>query len=195
MPKTLSVCLCLGWLSLAGGWALAQTPVNSTGQPKKSQQSRTQAAAHSKAHAKKVAPKAGPAAVAAATPAAMPVPLGPEALRVAEQVHTGTLPCELGRTVSLAPDHRAPGYFRVQGQGFRYHMRPVASRTGVIRLEDEKAGAVWLQLADKSMLMDQKKGRRLADACAHPQQLAAAAQMQHNPPGALFEIDKAASQD
>lgn len=124
-----------------------------------------------------------------------PPALEAEELRMAEQVHTGTLPCELGKTVSLVPDHRAPGYFRVQGPGFRYHMRPVSSRTGVIRLEDHQAGAVWLQLADKSMLMDQKKGRRLADACAHPQQLTAAAEMKNNPPQPLFETEAAGRND
>lgn len=116
-----------------------------------------------------------------------PAILGEQELLIASLVHTGRLPCELGQTVRLEADARWPGYFSLQGPGFRFHMRPVLSRTGTIRLEDEKAGAVWLQLADKSMLMDHKRGRRLADACAHPQQLAAAAQMKHQPPPALFE--------
>jgi hypothetical protein len=49
-------------------------------------------------------------------------------------------------------------------------MFPVETTTGAIRLEDRKAGAVWLQLANKSMLMNQKLGQRLADACVSPEQ-------------------------
>jgi hypothetical protein len=32
----------------------------------------------------------------------------------------------------------------------------VATSTGTVRLEDKQAGAVWLQIANKSMLMNQK---------------------------------------
>ena len=50
-----------------------------------------------------------------------------------------------------------------------------------------RLGTVWLQLANKSMLMDQKKGRRLADECAHPDQLAFAKEMVINPPPSLID--------
>lgn len=132
--------------------------------------------------------------VQAALPPALVV-LGPQELLIAEQVYTGHLPCELGQAVELQPDTRSPGYFKLHGRGFRYHLRPVTSRTGTIRLEDEKAGAVWLQLADKSMLMDQKRGRRLADACAHPEQVAFAADMKNKPLPALFETEAAGRED
>jgi hypothetical protein len=125
----------------------------------------------------------------------LPAALGPQELQIAAQVHTGLLPCELGQSVVLQADARAPGYFSLRRPGFRYHMRPVISRTGTIRLEDEKAQAVWLQLADKSMLMDHKRGRRLADACAHPQQLAVAAEMKHQPPAPLFETQGMGRED
>jgi hypothetical protein len=46
---------------------------------------------------------------------------------------------------------------------------------------------VWLQLANKSMLMDQKKGRRLADECAHPDQLAFAQDMIDHHPLSLID--------
>jgi hypothetical protein len=72
-------------------------------------------------------------------------------------------------------------------------MRPVATSTGAIRLEDEKAGAVWLQLANKSMLMDQKNGRRLADECAHPDQVAFANDMKINPPPPLIDVSDVVS--
>jgi hypothetical protein len=118
-------------------------------------------------------------------------PVSPQELSIAERVHVGQLPCELGASIRLTADANAPGYFNLQGKGYKYRMRPVATTTGAIRLEDEKAGAVWLQLANKSMLMDQKNGRRLADECAHPDQLAFAKEMKANPPLPLIDVNAA----
>jgi hypothetical protein len=122
--------------------------------------------------------------------AAMSIPtshLSIDELAIAERVHKGHLPCELGATVRVEADAHQPGYFDVRGKGFHYHMHPVSTSTGAIRLEDKKAGAVWLQLANKSMLMDQNKGRRIADECAHPEQMAFAQDMKNNPPPKLFD--------
>ena len=119
--------------------------------------------------------------------------LAPQELRIAERVHVGHMPCELGASVRMTADKNTPGYFNLQGKGFKYRMKPVSTSTGAIRLEDEKAGAVWLQLANKSMLMDQKKGRRLADECAHPDQVAFAKEMKVNPPPALIDVSTAES--
>lgn len=108
-------------------------------------------------------------------------------LAIAQQIHQGLMPCEMGASVRVEADAVAPGYFHVQGKGFRYRMYPVRTTTGALRLEDKKAGAVWLQLANKSMLMDQKKGRRVADECAHPEQVAYGQDMKTNPPPSLFD--------
>ena len=116
----------------------------------------------------------------------------PAELAIAERVHVGTLPCELGASVSLNPDGKAPGYFDVQGKNFKYRMFPVATTTGAIRLEDRKAGAVWLQLANKSMLMNQKLGVRLADECMSPAQVAIAETMKTNPPASVLDAPKPA---
>ena len=115
------------------------------------------------------------------------VPSVPPELWIAQQIHQGHLPCELGVSVRVEADPRQPGFFHVHGKGFRYRMFPVQTSTGALRLEDKKSGAVWLQLANKSMLMDQKRGRRLADECAHPDQLAYAQAMKTHPPPSLFE--------
>ncbi len=118
--------------------------------------------------------------------------LTPDELAIAERVHVGSLPCELGASVSLKPDSKAPGYFDVQGKNFKYRMFPVATTTGAIRLEDQKAGAVWLQLANKSMLMNQKQGVRLADECMSPAQVAIAEAMKTNPPASVLDAPKPA---
>ena len=114
----------------------------------------------------------------------------PAELAIAERVHVGSLPCELGASVSLNPDSKVPGYFDVQGKNFKYRMFPVATTTGAIRLEDRKAGAVWLQLANKSMLMNQKLGVRLADECMSPAQVAIAENMKTNPPASVLDAPK-----
>ena len=128
------------------------------------------------------------AGLAVATPMDQntPDPVSQE-LAIAQQIHQGLMPCEMGASVRVEADAAAPGYFRVQGKGFRYRMYPVRTSTGALRLEDKKAGAVWLQLANKSMLMDQKKGRRVADECAHPEQVAYGQDMKTNPPPSLFD--------
>jgi len=114
-------------------------------------------------------------------------PMGAEELAIAQRVHKGHLPCELGVSVRMEADADQPGYFYLHGKGFRYRMHPVATSTGAIRLEDRKAGAVWLQLVNKSMLMDQKKGRRVADECANAEQVAFAENMKINPPPSLID--------
>ena len=108
-------------------------------------------------------------------------------LAIAQQIHQGLLPCEMGASVRVEAVADRPGYFNVQGKGFSYRMYPVRTSTGALRLEDKKAGAVWLQLANKSMLMDQNKGRRMADDCTHPEQVAYGQNTRNNPPPALFD--------
>lgn len=143
-----------------------------------------------KAPAKAKAAVKPTAAVLPAALAALPLAeahMGADELAIAERVHKGHLPCELGASIQVEADARQPGYFDVRGKGFRYRMHPVATSTGAIRLEDKKAGAVWLQLSNKSMLMDQNKGRRIADECAHPEQVAVANAMKLNPPPNLID--------
>lgn len=118
--------------------------------------------------------------------------LTPEQLAIADSVHTGTLPCELGAQVELTKDAASPGYFNLSGKGFRYRLHPVQTSTGAVRLEDPHDGAVWIQLANKSMLMDQKHGRRLADECASPAQVAVAEALKKNPPPSLLDPQPAA---
>ena len=66
-------------------------------------------------------------------------------------------------------------------------MSPVVTSTGAIRLEDQKGGAVWLQIGNKSMLMNQRLGQRLADECMSPQQMIVAEAIKKSPPVSVFE--------
>jgi hypothetical protein len=117
--------------------------------------------------------------------------LSPDELAIAERVHTGHIPCELGASVNITVDPAAPGHFRVVGKGFSYYMTPVGTSTGVVRLEDQQRGAVWLQIANKSMLMNQKLGQRLADECMSPEQTQVAEAIRKNPPPSLLEAPPA----
>ena len=107
-------------------------------------------------------------------------------LEVARKIYVGTIPCELGAAVTVTPARRA-GFFSVVTRGHRYVMHPVESRTGAIRLEDPKGGAMWLQLGNKSMLMSQKLGQRLADECQSPEQVTAADVLKKSPPRDLLD--------
>jgi hypothetical protein len=113
--------------------------------------------------------------------------LTPGELAIAERVHVGRLPCELGNFVTLTADAKAPGYFDVQMKAMKFRMFPVETATGAIRLEDHKAGAVWLQLSNKSMLMNHKLGKRLADECMSPVQAAVAEALKLNPAASILE--------
>ncbi len=119
--------------------------------------------------------------------AAAEAALDPLELSLAEQVHTGVLRCELGATVTLLHDPKASGYFNVFGKNFRYRMVPVITTTGAVRLEDHKAGAVWLQLSNKSMLMNQKIGQRIADGCMSPAQMTVAQTLKDKPVRGLLD--------
>lgn len=113
--------------------------------------------------------------------------LSPAELAIAERVHVGRMPCELGAFVTVTADPATPGHFHVEGKGFKYYMSPVATTTGTVRLEDVKGGAVWLQIANKSMLMNQRAGQRLADECMSPEQIVVAEAIKKNPPVSVLD--------
>jgi Ni/Co efflux regulator RcnB len=110
-------------------------------------------------------------------------------LAMARQVYMGDIPCELGAKVKVVAGRR-DGMFVVTTKGYRFLMHPVESRTGAIRLEDPKRGAMWLQLGNKSMLMSQKLGQRLADECQSPQQVTFADELKRNPRPSILDAPK-----
>jgi hypothetical protein len=124
---------------------------------------------------------AKPAAAKPATaqPTAKPAPkraapaaagLSQGQISTAERVLTGKVQCEFDQAVDVAPVNGKAGYFSVGFKGKTYTMVPEATTTGAIRLEDKKAGMMWLQIANKSMLMNTKAGQRMVDNCKHPSQ-------------------------
>jgi Ni/Co efflux regulator RcnB len=115
------------------------------------------------------------------------ITLSQEDFDVAKRVHIGNIACELGASVTITPNEKRPGFFTVSTKGSKFNMHPVGSRTGAIRLEDPRAGAMWLQLGNKSMLMSQKLGQRLADECASPEQITFADDLKKNPRPSILD--------
>ena len=124
-----------------------------------------------------------PAAKAAATPAKAAVAAGAGAATVvaaaalssgqmdaAQRVFTGTAACEFGESISLSAADGKPGHFTLKHKAASYTLVPEETTTGAVRLEDKRAGIVWLQIPSKSMLMNSKIGQRVADNCTMAQQ-------------------------
>jgi len=110
----------------------------------------------------------------------------PAAAAAAGEVWAGAYQCEHAEKVSMRPG-QGPDMVELQWKAQRWQMRRIDSRSGAMRLEDASARMVWIQLPNKSMLLDQRHGRRLLDECQHDVQVQTAAQMKNNPPPALFD--------
>jgi Ni/Co efflux regulator RcnB len=164
--------------------ALAQSAADAAKPPLKERAANT---------AKKVTQKVVPKRVIKKIEEAKPISeesdvvLTPEDMAVSQRVLTGTIKCELGASVAIEASQKKPGFFVLTHGSTKYFMHPVNSRTGAIRLEDPKAEAMWLQLGNKSMLMSQKQGLRLADECQATEQATMAEDMKKNPPKSLFD--------
>jgi len=130
---------------------------------------------------------AKPSAVsrAAAPAAAAPVVLSPEQLSIAQIVYTGAIPCAEGKTVNIAPDANTQGMFTMQFAGSRQTLTPIPTQSGAVRLENKGSGMVFMQLANKSMLFNERQGKRLADECHSSEQQAVADRLNANG-GAAF---------
>lgn len=172
-------------LALTAGTVAAAT--DKPAAAKSSVQAKKAAKPVAKKPVKAKAAAAAVGAVAVASVATAAVLLTPDELSIAQRVHTGRIACELGAHVNVNAIAQSPGHFQIDGKGFKYSMVPVATTTGTVRLEDKQAGAVWLQIANKSMLMNQKLGQRLADECMSPEQLQVAEAIKKNPPPSVFD--------
>jgi hypothetical protein len=114
--------------------------------------------------------KATPQAAAAESTAADNV--NPTQLEIASHVLTGEARCDLNQQVSVRAMDGNPGHFRVSFKNVTYTMVPQETTTGAVRLEDKKAGVVWIQIPAKSMMLNSKIGQRMVDGCATSQQRA-----------------------
>jgi hypothetical protein len=171
-------------LALSAGWVQAQTVQGTADLP--TMETKAKKKSRGKVHKPKHAAQADdplPTVNAAAVQTELPADLRV----IADQIHVGRLLCEMGQVVTLQPDAQASGRFSLFIQNQVYQMTPVHSATGALRLEDTEKGAVWIQLADKSMLMNSQLGQRMADLCQSPAQQQVAQAHKLAPPPHLLE--------
>lgn len=119
------------------------------------------------APAKKTAQSTRPAATAPAAPMKLAA-ASPEQLEAATRVYVGRSDCEFGQHVTVTPHPEHAGYFNITLAGKTWVVKPLVSSTGALRMEDVRGQALYLQIADKSMLMNTALGYRVADNCVHP---------------------------
>jgi hypothetical protein len=77
----------------------------------------------------------------------------------------GVYRCELNRSVhvrEVAPDMQSAV---VNWNKRDYTLRAVNARSGALRYEDPTSGLVWLVILEKSMLLDTRQGKQLANEC------------------------------
>jgi hypothetical protein len=74
--------------------------------------------------------------------------------------------------VTVTEMKKQPHHFDVHIGKFHYKTVRVPTNSGAIRLEDKAHGIVWLQMSNKSMLFNEKAGKRLANNCRNEEQKA-----------------------
>ena len=136
-----------------------------------------------------------PARRAPPPPTVMLPPATTEQFAAAALAHIGPYACETGQSLQLVRNLRHEGYVDLLIGKQIHTMKPILSSTGVLRLEDVRGRLLLLQIALKSMLLDVRSGRRLADDCVHGQQAenrrSAAALLAA--PGLGIDLDRAES--
>ena len=91
-------------------------------------------------------------------------------LAAAERVFVGTASCEANQQVTLAAVPGQAGHFTLKHKKTTVKLVTQETTSGAVRLEDPKSGLVWIQIPAKSMLINTKLGRRVADVCITPEQ-------------------------
>jgi len=99
-------------------------------------------------------------------------------LDAAARVLDGVAECEFGQKIKVERNPQQSGVFKVSYNKLTYTMVPEETTTGAIRLVDKVAGVVWLQIPIKSMLLNERAGRRMVDMCMQSEQKTANAALQ-----------------
>ena len=80
-------------------------------------------------------------------------------------VYEGRMACDDKVFVAVVEDRKIPNNFDILIGKAHYKAKRIPTDSGAIRLEDKPHGIVWLQMANKSMLLNEKAGKRLANNC------------------------------
>jgi hypothetical protein len=106
---------------------------------------------------------------------------GPAQLEAAELVYYGPKDCDEKQVLEVARNGSHPGYVVVKLKNQSWTMKPIASLTGAVRLEDINGQTLLVQIPFKSMLMNVQSGQRMVDSCQHEIQKAANEEARRSP--------------
>ncbi|MBK8765309.1 MAG: MliC family protein [Burkholderiaceae bacterium] len=186
-PRHATTWLCLGLVTLLAACAAApESPVAASPPPLRDVTPAPAAPVAAPAPAPATAAAPAPAPLAQ-TPADLTVPPAPPILRGEEvqssgqpkaapsgppfdaggslSMEPGLYRCELNRRVvvrRIAPDGQS---MVINWLGKDASLQAVRARSGALRFENVQAGMVWIVIVGKSMLLDSRAGRTLANEC------------------------------
>lgn len=99
----------------------------------------------------------------------------------ADLVHYGKYVCDEKFEVFIERNTVADHYVDVRYKKDVWVMKPVASATGAVRLEDTRGKVLLVQIPFKSMLLNTQTGQRIVDSCQHDIQRGAENDQKTNP--------------
>ena len=81
--------------------------------------------------------------------------------------------CELGNQVTIFANEADDKHIALRWKKRVHRLTRVGTSTGAQRFENGRYGLVWIGIPAKSMLLDSKQGRQLANECKNTQQVQA----------------------
>ncbi len=78
---------------------------------------------------------------------------------------SGVYRCEMGQNIEVQRNSRNEGTIDLVWQGNRHSLQRHDSSSGLPRYEDRQNGLLWIDLPWKSVLVDARSGRPLANEC------------------------------
>lgn len=89
--------------------------------------------------------------------------------------------CELGNQVTVFANAADDQHIGLRWKKRVHRLTRVGTSTGAQRFENGRYGLVWIGIPAKSMLLDSKQGRQLANECKNTQQVQAEVSVPHPP--------------
>lgn len=80
-------------------------------------------------------------------------------------VALGHIHCADKASVTISESKKHKGQYDIAIGKAHFEAMRIPTESGAVKLEDKQHGIVWLQMANKSMLFNEKLGKRLATDC------------------------------